>query len=78
MGSVSLIVLPWSIWLLIRKRDSTDRLLYAGFFVMIISSTMDKIGISLKLWVYYINPFPLMTDYIPYDMCALPVATMRP
>lgn len=74
--SVSLIVFPWTIWFLFRKKESTDRLLYAGFFVMVISSAMDMVGIAMNLWCYPINVFPLMPEFIPFDICALPVATM--
>ncbi len=74
--SVSLIVFPWTIWYFIRKKESTDRLLYAAFFVMIFSSSMDMVGIALNLWSYPVNVLPLMPEYIPYDICALPVATM--
>ena len=74
--TLSLIVLPWIIWLLVRKKESTDRLLYAGFFVMIFSSALDMVGITLNLWQYPVNVFPLMPEYIPFDICALPVATM--
>jgi len=31
---VGLSVIPWIIWFIVRKKESTDRILYAGFFVM--------------------------------------------
>ena len=74
--AVSLIVLPWSLWFFIKKKESTDRLLYAALFVMIFSSYMDMVGIALNLWSYPVNVFPLMPEYIPFDICALPVTTM--
>ena len=74
--ALSLIILPWIIWLFLRKKESTDRLLYVGLFVMVISTFMDKIGISLGLWYYPIYVFPLMPEYVTFDICALPVATM--
>ena len=74
--SVSLIILPWTLWFLVRKKESTDRLLYAGFFVMLISSYMDVVGIAMNLWCYPINVLPLMPEFIHFDICALPVATM--
>lgn len=73
--ALSLIVLPWTFWFLFRKKESTDRLLYAGFFVMVISSSMDMIGIAMSLWSYPINVFPL-PELIPFDISALAVATM--
>ena len=74
--TLSLIILPWIIWILARKKESTDRLLYVAFFVMIISSALDTIGIAMDLWYYPINVFPLMPECIPFDLCALPVVTM--
>lgn len=74
--AVALIVLPWLIWFFVRKKECTDRLLYAGFFVMIFSSALDMVGIALNLWYYPVNVFPIMPEFIPFDICALPVATM--
>lgn len=73
---ISLIILPWVIWFIIKKKQSTDRLLYAGFSVMLISSFLDVIGIAAGLWCYPYNVFPLMPEFIPFDISALPVATM--
>jgi len=74
--AVGLIILPWILWLLIRKKKSADRLLYAGLFIMVSSSALDMSGIAMNLWCYPINVFPLMPEFIPFDICALPVATM--
>lgn len=74
--SVSMIVLPWALWLIVRRKESSDRLLYVGFSVMLVSSLMDVVGIAFNLWTYPINVFPLMPEFIPFDICALPVATM--
>jgi len=73
---VGLILVPWIVWFIVRKKQSADRLLYAGFTVMIMSSFMDVIGIALGLWSYPFNVFPLMPEFIPFDVCALPVVTM--
>jgi len=74
--ALGLIVLPWIIWLLVRKKESTDRLLYVGFFVMVIASALDQIGITMNLWYYPVMVFPLMPEFITFDVCVLPVATM--
>jgi len=74
--ALSLIILPWTIWLIVRKKESTDRLLYAAFFVMVFSSALDMIGLAMNLWYYPITVFPLMPEFNPFDICALPVATM--
>jgi len=73
---IGLIFLPWIVWLIIRKKQSTDRLLHAGFSVMLMASFLDIIGIAAGLWTYPYNVFPLMPEFIPFDISALPVATM--
>jgi hypothetical protein len=74
--TILLIILPWILWLFIRKKESSDRLLYAGLFIMVSSSTLDSIGVGFNLWSYPIYALPLMPNSIPYDICSLPVATM--
>lgn len=74
--ALGLIIIPWGLWFLVRKKESADRLLHAGFYVMLISSSLDMIGIALGLWSYPANVFPLMPEFIPFDISALPVATM--
>lgn len=73
---ISLIVLPWALWFIVRKKDSADRLLYAGLISMLLSSSMDVVGIAMGLWAYPANVFPLMPEFIPFDISSLPVATM--
>jgi len=74
--AVSFIILPWAIWLFVRKKESTDRLLYVAFFVMVLSSALDNIGMTINLWNYPVSVFPLLPEFITFDVCALPVATM--
>jgi hypothetical protein len=73
---VVLLFLPIILWLLFRKRGSTDRLLYAGFFVSIISSFLDSIGDFSHLWEYNYEVFPFTTYYLPWSLSALPVSVM--
>jgi hypothetical protein len=73
---VALILVPWIIWFIIKKKSSTHRLLYAGFSVMLMSAFFDVIGIALGLWCYPYNVFPLMPEFIPFDISVLPVTTM--
>lgn len=39
-------LLPWVIWIKYRKKESTQRLLFVGFYVIIISSWLDFIGVT--------------------------------
>jgi hypothetical protein len=74
--AVGLIVLPWTLWLIVRKRESAHRLLFVGAAIAILSTFLDMVGIVLGLWFYPITVFPFTPSYIPFDLCALPVATM--
>ncbi|NHM30943.1 CBO0543 family protein [Neobacillus terrae] len=69
-------VLPWLLWFLFRKKDSTDRLLYAGFFVALISLTLDNIGVQVSAWNYLKPVTPAIPSYLPYDFTLLPITIM--
>jgi hypothetical protein len=73
---VCLSVIPWIIWIILRKNDSTDRLLYAGFFVMTISIVLDVLGDQLGLWHYRYNVIPVLPTYFPWDITLMPVTIM--
>ena len=74
--AVSFIVLPWVIWIFLRKKESTDRLLFVAFFVMVFASALDDIGLTMNLWNYPTIVFPLLPEFITFDISVLPVATM--
>lgn len=71
-----LMIAPWVIWFLFKKKDSSDRLLYAGFFVILISSWFDVLGILFGLWSYYYPVVPFSPAFVPWDFSLLPVVTM--
>lgn len=71
-----LIIGPWTLWILVRKKESTARLLLAGAIVAIIASFLDFLGVSLNLWSYPTTVFPLMPSYVPFDLSAMPVSAM--
>ncbi|MDR3586272.1 MAG: hypothetical protein P4L59_13270 [Desulfosporosinus sp.] len=73
---VSLTIVPWVLWILFRKNESTNRLLFVGFFVMLISSWLDLMGILFGLWSYYRNVVPFSPAFIPWDFTLLPVTIM--
>lgn len=73
---VGLVIIPWVVWVILRKKDSTDRLLHAGFFVIIISAWLDFFGVSLGLWVYKYSIIPSIPTYIPWDFCLIPVTML--
>jgi len=73
---VGLVVIPWMIWFLLRKKDSSLRLLSAGFFIIFICSWLDSIGIQLGLWRYKYEVIPFTPAFIPWDISLMPVVTM--
>jgi hypothetical protein len=64
---VFLSIVPWIAWFAFRKKQSTDRLLYAGFFVMVISLVLDVLGDQFGLWHYRFNVIPVLPTYLPWD-----------
>lgn len=73
---VGLIIIPWVFWFFYRKRTSTNRLLYSGFMVLIISSWLDFIGITLGLWYYPVKVIPTIPAYLIWDFTLLPISAM--
>jgi hypothetical protein len=73
---LALTVLPWVCWAFYRKKDSTNRLLFAGFFSIIIAKLLDSIGSSFGLWMYTARVVPLTPPFFPWDTTLMPVAVM--
>jgi membrane-bound metal-dependent hydrolase YbcI (DUF457 family) len=74
---ILLTILPWLFWFLIRKKESTNRLLLSGLFVYVITSALDSVGIAFGLWSYLYTPFPyLHTFFMPWDLTLFPVLVM--
>ena len=71
-----LFLIPWVCWIRFRKKESTSRLLYAGFIVLIISSWLDFIGTTLGLWYYPVNIIPTAPAYLLWDFTLLPILAM--
>jgi hypothetical protein len=73
---VCLAIIPWVLWMIFRKKESTNRLLFVGFFVMLISSWLDLIGILFGLWSYDFNVVPFSPAFVPWDFTLLPISIM--
>ncbi|WP_134702285.1 CBO0543 family protein [Ammoniphilus sp. YIM 78166] len=74
--SVVLTIIPWLFWVKFRKKDSTIRLLSAGFLVILISSWLDFLGIAFGFWYYMYDVTSLIPNYFPWDFTLLPVMYM--
>lgn len=73
---VLLTILPWVVWLRFRKKESTHRLLYVAFFVMVIAVWLDSIGVQLGLWYYNYEVLPFSPSYKPWDFTLIPILTI--
>lgn len=73
---VALSIVPWVFWWFVRKKESTGRLLLAGFLVIIIASYLDFVGVDIGLWAYNAKTLPFMPPYIPWDFTLMPVTAM--
>jgi hypothetical protein len=73
---VALAVLPWVLWLIVRRRDQQRRLLFAGLATALLATYLDTIGMSRGWWTYYTWVLPLMPEYLPWDLSVMPVTAM--
>lgn len=73
---MGLAIIPWIVWIKIRNKKDTARLLFVGLVVAIISNMLDIIGGSYNLWHYDWKDFPFMPIYFPWDFTLFPVSVM--
>jgi len=73
---LALAVLPWVLWLIVRRRDLQRRLLFAGLVTVLFATYLDIIGMSMGWWTYYTWVIPTMPEYLPWDLAVMPVTAM--
>ncbi|WP_163538481.1 CBO0543 family protein [Gracilibacillus sp. YIM 98692] len=73
-GCVIFSIFPWILWWKFRKKESTHRLLYGAFFIMLISMFLDAFGTELGYWDYRYEPLPFLPSFVPWDLSLLPIA----
>jgi hypothetical protein len=71
-----LTIVPWIIWFIFRRKQSTDRILYSGLFTMLLSYVLDVAGMALGLWQYAYELLPITPSIAPWDLTLIPVAVM--
>jgi hypothetical protein len=69
-------IIPIVVWIIVRKRESSNRLLFSGMFVFIVSSYLDILGIHEGKWFYTGKVLPYLASFLPWDWSILPVFTM--
>jgi hypothetical protein len=73
---VALSIIPWILWIIFRRKESTLRLLTVGFFVMFLSTFLDSLGVQLGFWYYIHSVLPFIPPYFPWDTTLMPVTVM--
>lgn len=74
---IALFIIPWIVWFRIRKKESSDRLLYAGLISILIGLVIDFFAVSMGKWSYPIKLIPNSgVLFLPYHISMLPVAVM--
>ena len=74
--AVVLSTVPWILWIKIRDKNNTARLLFVGLVSAIISNALDTIGASYGLWHYDWKILPFIPIYFPWDFTLFPVGIM--
>jgi hypothetical protein len=73
---VLLTIFPWIIWVRIRDKKNTIRLLFVGIIVILVTDSLDVIGMSFHLWHYDWTVLPFIPEFIPWDYTMFPVGIM--
>ena len=74
--ALGMIVVPWTIWLILRDRESSARLFSAGLLVMVLSEILDTFGVSYGKWAYPVKVFPVATINFSFRLSVIPVLVM--
>ena len=74
--TVCFAIVPWIVWLVVRKRESTARLMFAGVTVMVLAAFLETIGIIRGYWWYRYHLLPILTANIMWSYSLMPVSIM--
>lgn len=72
--SLGLTIIPWVIWWKYRDKQNTARFMFSSFFIIIITSWLDFIGVVSGFWHYTGYVIPTIPSYGPWDFCLFPVS----
>ena len=73
---VVLLILPWVVWAFIRDKKDTVRQLFVALVVMLITSTMDNIGVYYSCWYYLHKVFPAGYIGFAWDYALFPIGVI--
>ncbi|RSD28877.1 hypothetical protein EJA10_03560 [Mesobacillus subterraneus] len=71
-----MLTVPWVLWAIFRKKDSTARLLSAALVVIFLSSILDAYGVDRGKWSYPVKVIPLPTISYSFRYSVVPVTIM--
>jgi hypothetical protein len=71
-----MLITPWVLWGIFRKKESSARLLFAAFIVIILSSILDAYGVDRGKWSYPVKVIPLPTMSYSFRYSLVPVSIM--
>jgi hypothetical protein len=74
--ALAMMIVPWIIWMTFRDRKNSARIFSAGLLVMVLSETMDAIGVSFGKWTYPVKVIPVATVSFSFRLSVLPVLVM--
>ncbi|WP_282140305.1 CBO0543 family protein [Cytobacillus oceanisediminis] len=74
--ALAMLIVPWSLWAIFRNKESSARLLYAAFIVMIVSTTIDGLGVDFGKWAYPVKVIPVPTISYSFRYGVIPVTIM--
>ncbi|HJV16726.1 MAG TPA: CBO0543 family protein, partial [Bacillales bacterium] len=74
--ALAMMIVPWIIWMTFRDRKNSARIFSAGLLVMVLSETMDAIGVSFGKWTYSVKVIPAATVSFSFRLSVLPVLVM--
>lgn len=65
-------IVPWFIWWKLVDKTRLKEVLLYGFFIMMIASTLDELGVSFSLWDYRYQLVPVFSRINTVDITVLP------
>lgn len=71
-----LLIVPWFIWWKFVDKKNIKQILLYGTYIMVVSSTLDDIGIATALWAYPYQLFQVGDRLNSVDLTALPILYM--
>lgn len=73
---ISLLILPWFVWLKLVDKKRFQTILIYGLLISTVATLLDEVGCQLNLWDYLYDIEPLFPRMTPMNYTVLPVLYM--